>query len=252
MDSAGIRADRVNAEQPARSRWYFIVDEAEKAKLLPALLEVVISEYPGQADLRKLRSEMSRAERFAAPRLTVLAIWPTLVGANPEGVTEVDSALYDVGIDYIALQGADATRDNVVREWGRIEPEIVEVMTHGREGRIYLTDGPTRPGWWGRLARDHQPRLLLLLACETARVGTVDIPDALLREGVAAVIAVSDSILVTDAIRFAHAFYAELAENPDIEHAFERARLTMTDEGAQMLRLRLRHDPANDLSTAVA
>ena len=242
MASAGIHAERIDVEMPARSRWFYIVDEAKKADLLFVLLEVAISEYPGQADLRKLRSEMTRAERLSKPHLTVLAIWPTLAGANPEGADEADSALYDAGIDYIALQGEDATRDNVVREWGRVEPDIVEVMTHGKDGKIYLTDGPTRPGWWGRLVLDHPPRLMLLLACEVAQAGAIDIPDALIREGVAAVIAVDDRLLVTDAIRFARTFYAELSQDGNISHAFERARLTMSDEGSQMIRLRQRHD----------
>jgi hypothetical protein len=206
------------------------------------LLTVVISEYPGQADLRKLRIEMNKIGRLTTPRLTVLAIWPTVAGARPTGVTDIDSALYDAGIDYITLQGEAANRDEIVREWARIEPDVVEVMTHGKDGKIYLSDGPTRPGWWGRLASDHPPLLMVLLACETSQSGAIDVSDALVREGVTAVITVSASILVTDATKFARSFYTYLGEDGDIQHAFDRAKLTMTDEGAQMLRLRQRKE----------
>jgi len=189
---------------------------------------------------------MTRAERLSRPRLTVLAIWPTQQGMNPPGADEADSGLYDAGIDYLALVGPDAIRDGVVREWARIEPDIVEIMTHGMEGLIYLTDGPTSPGWWGRLAADHQPRLLLLLSCESSQSAALDIPDALIRAGVQAVIVASDRLLVADAVRFARRFYAELASDNDIAHAFERARLTMTDEGARMIRLRQNRDISSD------
>lgn len=246
MRTAGIHAERIDVEQPARSRWFQIVDEASKDGKLPVLLEVAVSEYPGQTDLRLLRDEMTRAERLSRPRLTVLAIWPTQQGMNPPGADEADSGLYDAGIDYLALVGPDAIRDGVVREWARIEPDIVEIMTHGMEGLIYLTDGPTSPGWWGRLAADHQPRLLLLLSCESSQSAALDIPDALIRAGVQAVIVASDRLLVADAVRFARRFYAELASDNDIAHAFERARLTMTDEGARMIRLRQNRDISSD------
>jgi hypothetical protein len=168
-------------------------------------------------------------------------------GENPEGVSEADSGLYDAGIDYLALQGKDATRRKVSVEWGRVEPDIVEIMTHGKGGIIYLTDGPTRPGWWGRLAADHQPRLILLLSCESSQSGDIDIPDALIREGVPAVIAVSDKILVSDAIRFARSFYQYYTEDGDLRHAFERAKLGMSDAGAQMIRLRESHNLGENL-----
>lgn len=51
MDDVGVDGSRILAEQQPFFRWYAIIDECEKAGLIPALLSTVASEYPRHSDL---------------------------------------------------------------------------------------------------------------------------------------------------------------------------------------------------------
>lgn len=173
-------------------------------------------------------------------RLVVLGIWPTPVGQPLLDQAGEARALYDAGIEYVALRGAAATRGGVVREWERLHPLIVEIGSHGKAGAIWLTDGATSPGWWARLARTYPPRLMVLLACESSAQDKLNVADALFAAGVAAVVSVDATLGDADAVLFAEMLYQHLAAGDPLAFAVERAKLVLSDPGAEMVRVRER------------
>lgn len=233
MAETGMEASRINVEQPPKARWYFVVAEAEKAGLIDELLTSASAQYPDNAELQQMRGAAGRGPVIKRP--VVLAIWPDTPGQQPLDQTAEAEAIYAVGLDYIALDGAEATRDAVVREWSRRRPNIVVVGAHGLDGEIYLSDGPTRIGWWTRLVRRHAPQLVLMMACESSSSAKFDIPDAMIRAGVQAVIAVSDSILDTDAILFERVFWENYTSPMPVTDAVDIARSVLSNEGSQMV-----------------
>lgn len=233
MAEIGMDAGRIFAEQSAKARWYFIVSEAEKAGLIDALLTSALAQYPTNDALLALRDDFGSGAALRRP--VVLAIWPTTPGQPPLNQRAEAEAIYAVGVDYFALIEADATRDSIVREWQRRRPNIVVVGAHGHNGEIYLSDGPSRIGWWQRLVRLHPPQLVLMMACESSSSAKFDIPDAMLRAGVAAVVAVSDSILDTDAVLFERVFWEQYMAPMSVEDATDIAKSVLSNEGAQMI-----------------
>jgi hypothetical protein len=172
--------------------------------------------------------------------LRVLGIWSTPPDQPPLDQQAEALAIYNAGIEYTALRGPAATRTGVVREWERIHPEIVEIGGHGKDGKIYLTDGPTNPGWWSRLVQVYKPLLIVLLTCESNVQDQLNTSDALFSAGVPAIVSVDNEILDTDALQFASTLYQRLAAGDHLSTAVDRAKLTMTDSGAEMIRLRER------------
>lgn len=237
MTRAGIEAGRIHAQQQALTRWFSIVQEAEKSGLVAALFGVALADYPQHTGLLALQDEIGVP--LSHGKLSrVLAIWPEAPGRETLDTLAEAAALYAAGLDYVPLYGAAATRDGVVREWGRVKPTIVEIGAHGVDGKILLSDGPADVGWWTRLLHIHQPQLVLLLACKLADSGALDIPDAFLRAGVQDVIAVSDLIRDTDAVLFARVFLENLTAPKSVGEAVAIAKLVLTDAGANVIRHR--------------
>jgi hypothetical protein len=52
MASVGMEASRILGEQSPLNRWYAIVNECEKAVLLPQLVAAAMAEYPEHSVLR--------------------------------------------------------------------------------------------------------------------------------------------------------------------------------------------------------
>lgn len=235
MAAAGIQSGRILSEQSPNTRWFFIVSEADKAGLIPQLMATVAEDYPDHAELRSLRAELGSVT--AQERLSVLAIWPHTPGQQLLDHEGEGAAIYAVGLDYIELSGAGATRDAVVREWARVKPDIVVIGAHGLDGEIYLSDGTSRIGWWQRLVRRHAPQLVLLMACESSTSAHFDIPDAFVRAGVGNVIAIDDKILDTDAVQFERVFFENYMAPMPVADAVDIAKSTLSDKGAAMIRL---------------
>lgn len=237
METVGVEVGRIYLQQGARTRWFAIVSECVKSGLIPALVNAALADYPHHEPLLAVGVALGIQEGVEQ-RLRVLAIWSSAPGYPALDQTGEANALYNVGLDYLDLRGTDATRDAVVREWLRLKPDIVQVGAHGEQGNILLSDGSTRVGWWLRLVKRHCPRLIMLLSCESSSSGMFDIPEAFTRAGVAAVIAVSDKILDSDAVLFARVFYENFTVPMPVAAAVEIAKLTVSDEAAQMIRLR--------------
>ena len=238
MAEAALDASWVPAEASPRNRWHSILSEAEKNNKIAQALAVATADYPNNAELSQLHRDLKLTEPVSSS-LVVLAVWPQVEGlsALDEG-GEIEAALTAVGINYMAIRGVHANRDVLVREWERLHPDVLQLDTHGSSGALYLADGLTDAGWWGALMAIHTPSLVLLLACDSSQQDRFDVPDALLRAGVGAVLAVTNEIEDADAIRFAVNFYVNFTVPMPLQTAVERARLTLPDEAAGLIRLR--------------
>lgn len=183
------------------------------------------------------RMSAEQPDRQAPGQTVVLGIWPTV--SPPLNTGAERRAIYNAGFDYLALNGEAATRAGVVREVERIRPQIIEIGSHGSAAGLELTDGTAGPGWWSRLAQRYQIDLFVLLACHSDDQRSLSVADALINAGVAAVVAVSEQIADRDAIAFSDLLYERLAAHDTLQEAVSRARLVVSDEGAEMIRLRV-------------
>jgi hypothetical protein len=166
----------------------------------------------------------------------ILAVWPE--HETLRVYHDLDSRqLYDTGLAYTALRGADASRAGLARELQEGDYNVLEVLTHGENGQVHLQDGLTEPGWWGRLARNHPLVLVVFLSCETASPRQNNATRALLRAGVDYVVAADRQLLALDAVNFATLFYSSLADGLSVEDAFAQSELVMPRASAEMVRL---------------
>lgn len=175
---------------------------------------------------------------MSAPRneWRILAVWPEF--DNLRQYHDLDARqLYDSGLEYTALRGQEASRAGLVRELQRHEYNVLEVLSHGENGQILLSDGHSEAGWWSRLVGEYPLRLVVFLACESSAPQQLSVTDAILRAGGEYVVAADRKLLAWDAVRFASLFYGALANGESIEDAFARARLVMPRESAEMVRL---------------
>lgn len=170
-------------------------------------------------------------------KLSILAIWPAQNDLNLQASRD---ALYNAGVTYLALNGT-VTMADIVDEFSRNEFNALELGTHGKrlelaanglEGGIWLSDGIASPGWWARLATFQKLSLAVVLACESIQTG-----EALLHAGVEHVIAVQGLIEDTAAIKFSFLFYKYIAAGKPIAMAFDLAKLALTRDQAENLRL---------------
>jgi len=173
----------------------------------------------------------------ANAKLSILAIWPAQSDLNLQASRD---ALYNAGVHYLALNGT-VTMADIVDEFSRHDFNALELGTHGKrlelaaqglEGGIWLSDGIASPGWWARLATFQKLKLAIVLACDSLQTG-----EALLHAGVEHVIAVQGTIEDTAAIKFAFPFYKYIAAGKTITTAFDLAKLALTRDQAENLRL---------------
>jgi len=118
-------------------------------------------------------------------------------------------------------------------------PDDLDRLHHRRHRTIYTDE-------IGPLLADHRIQLIVLAAYQAAQAGHVtdSVATALLRVGVASVVALSHSMLLVTARRFMELFYQVLAEGRRIGEAMLAAQRTLSDESVQVFgtaRLRL-HD----------
>lgn len=64
MAQAGINRGRVLTEQSASTRWYAIVNEAEKAGQIAALIDTALLRYPKHTELKRLKAELAPMPHF--------------------------------------------------------------------------------------------------------------------------------------------------------------------------------------------
>lgn len=168
-------------------------------------------------------------------RVKVLGIWTHLDQAPLDQDGE-KGAIYNAGIDYVAISGKKATKDAIFRELRRDGISILEIGSHGTKEGILLEDGLAEAGWWERIIRGkgRPVRIAVLLACHS----DYSITDALLRAGVGYVIAVNGEIKDSTAVAFAKAFYANYAEGLEVEQSYEYALLVIDRTEAECFRLR--------------
>ncbi len=176
-------------------------------------------------------------EASATVKLSILAIWPAQDDLNLQSSRD---ALYNAGVNYIALNG-NVTMADIVDEFSRNGFNALELGTHGKrlevvgrglEGGVWLSDGIASPGWWARLATFQKLKLAVVLACDSLQTG-----EALLHAGVENVVAVQGLIEDTAAVKFAFLFYKYIAAGKSIVTAFDLAKLALTRDQSDTLRL---------------
>lgn len=180
------------------------------------------------------------------PDLRVLGIWPD--DGSLAQRAEAD-ALYNSGIGYRALIGNDVTKNRIVSELLRNSYNGLQVGGHGErtqqngralKGGIWLSDGLTPPGWWGRLCRRFpEIDFVVLMACESEEVG-----DAMTREGVPTVISISGEIEDGAALSFVRSLYTLLGDSHGVRDGVELARLGLAPNQAEMIHLHERETMA--------
>lgn len=142
----------------------------------------------------------------------------------------------------------EPTYDRLSSELGRFRPHLLHYMGHGeydeerQTGQIALLK-PDGTAWWcgdqqfaeilDRL--DDRPRIVVLHACEGARVDErapfVGMAPQLVRHGVQAVIAMRYVVTNRTAIEFSGAFYRELFAGKAVDEAAQAARWEISSVG---------------------
>lgn len=191
-------------------------------------------------DAESLRAKLSDLQlqiQSQIPKefVRVLAIWPTTnppLNQNGERI-----AIYNAGIDYLALHGNNAVKQSIVREMRNGNYIIVEIGAHGSRDGIMLSDGLATAGFWQRIFTNSSARIVILLACYSDN----EIADAFLRAGVKYVISIMDKIEDDIAVQFVKAFYRNYAEGLDVEQAFSDAKLIIDFKKAESIVLRTKN-----------
>lgn len=127
MAEVGMNAGRILAEQQPVTRWFFIVNECDKAGLIPALLQAAIAEYPDHTDLRSLYIELDGDDKPSSLLLLIAAIGS-------------DAAL---SLDLASLR---AVRTATGMEFARIKDATLDALktaldrerAHGRRCNVHL------------------------------------------------------------------------------------------------------------------
>ena len=190
-----------------------------------------------EALIAPVQAPSPQSEPSATVKLSILAIWPAQDDLNLQASRD---ALYNAGVNYIALNG-NVTMADIVDEFSRNGFNALELGTHGKrlemvgrslEGGVWLSDGIASPGWWARLAAFQKLKLAVVLACDSLQTG-----EALLHSGVENVVAVQGMIEDTAAVKFAFLFYKYIAAGKSIVTAFDLAKLALTRDQSDALRL---------------
>lgn len=168
----------------------------------------------------------------------VLGIWPESIPLDVAGEKDAISA---TGLQYEALEGTRATRMNIVDLLSQREYSIMEIGARGGEEGIRLYNGDMAPPrWWAQLARQHHIEIFVVLANESSKPGVANVADSLFDAGAKAVVSVDSTIDDSDAVKFARMFYKRLSRGIPMAKAVEYARLVISDQGSDTIKLRER------------
>ncbi|MEM6454409.1 MAG: CHAT domain-containing protein [Acidobacteriota bacterium] len=122
------------------------------------------------------------------------------------------------------------------------EPDLLHMALHGdfndddAQGALIFQDILRRPARMlassmGALLRAHLPRLVVLVACDSAKTSSKSLLDGvaqqLVAHGVPAVIAMRHEIPESDGILLTERFYAAIAQGATIDRALQIARLAL-------------------------
>jgi hypothetical protein len=168
----------------------------------------------------------------------VLGIWPENF---PIDVAAEKNAIAATGLEYEALEGEQATRMGIVDLLGQRDYSIMEIGARGGQVGIQLHNGDIAPPrWWAQLARQHNIDIFVVLANESSKPGVVNVADSLFDAGAKAVVSVDSTINDADAVRFARMFYKRLSRGIPLAKAVEYAKLVISDQGSETIKLRER------------
>lgn len=208
--------------------------ELKSYKSLTASQQQIITDMQTRLAILEKKTRLINADAFS-----VLAIYANAPGQMILNFENEKRAILNSGLDAMILEGQWATRDNIIRELGRRQFNIVEIGMHATiDGDVMLEDGSLiRPAWWGRLARRSSISLFVLMACDSDSIA-----DALIRENVKAVIRVSGEILDANVPKFTSILYDQISAGIPLRDSFENAKLALSLEDGEHIRFYGRWD----------
>lgn len=220
---------------------------SDRIKELERRVEFLVEQLQSaQGRINDLQSELdiltgeshSRQGKRQTRKLNVLAVWSS-AGGQFLDFTKEQKGLRDANVNLVILKDADANRQAFVRQLNKQEFDIVQISAHGNNGSVVLSDGEATPGWFSRALAESASTIqcVVLLACKTSDPSAWSVSDALISIGIPYVIGVSGDITNSDAISFTNMLYELISRGSTIEHAFDQARLIVSTEASDMLRL---------------
>lgn len=211
--------------------------ELDRQRELRRTLESNVSNL--EQELHELRAQLRQKNIVdGTKRVVVLGIWPDAPGQDQLDQQGEMDAIYNAGVSVVPLRGVRASRPGVISEIERLRPTIIQCGGHGSKDGILLSDGLAEPGWWGAVVAGSDISLMVLLSCESNIQDEYNVVDALIDNGVAAVVGVSGEIPDVDAVRFAKMLYPRLRDGMTLEGAVNRAKLSLPRTSYHMIRLR--------------
>lgn len=209
----------------------FLLSQLQSAQLKIASLQMELNAFILEKNGQPVPQKKNK-------KLNVLAVWSNSGGVYLDFTLE-QRYIRDSNINLVALKGADATKPALVRELAKQSYDIIQLSAHGKDGAIVLNDGEVSPGWLGRAISGIAETLtcVVLLACQTSDPSVWNASDSLIDVGVPCVIGVSGDIDHNEATAFAGMLYELISRGHSVEHAFEQARLIVSVDTSDMLRL---------------
>ena len=222
-------------QQAANSeRIHQLEAELKSYKLLTASQQQIITDMQTRLAVVEKKTRLLYIDSFS-----VLAIYANAPDQPVLNFENEKRAILNSGLDVMILEGQRATRNNIIRELGRGQFNIVEIGMHATiDGEVMLEDGSLiRSAWWGRLARRSKVSLFVLMACDSDSIA-----DALIRENVKAVIRVSGEILDVNVPKFTSILYEQISSGLSLRDSFENAKLALSLEDGEHIRFYGRWD----------
>ena len=188
-----------------------------------------------EAEVDQLRSRIRDLESRAGvsrenlDRLIVVGVWPN----NSLDIQGERDALYNAGFEYRGLDGNKATKTGIISELDSHadRPIIVEVGAHGTTEGTQLHDSIAKPGWWRRVLAGRDIKMVALLSCDSDDIARV------LRDDGISTISAQGEVVDSDTVTFVAALYRNLSRGDDIPDAVDNARLHVSQDAWEMIRL---------------
>lgn len=135
MAQLGMNSERILSEQKPATRWYFIVDEAEKAGLIPEMIDLAMAEYPEHGALRVVRAQMALANPIEVLAGEPNKKAPLLIAAiGSDSALSIDlsslrAVRTETGMEFLRIQNATLER---------LKTALYRERAHGRQCNVHL------------------------------------------------------------------------------------------------------------------
>lgn len=230
MDELQATRKALTEEQTERERWERLAEQLRG--YVQALLDVL------RAHGVPLPASVAADEALTpANRPRVVAVFPDLPGQDLLDYAEEQRILRESGgaLSPVLLIGANATRGGIAQELHLGKgARLLYIASHGRGGRIALSDGEhaTR-AWLALVIQSYGIKAVVLNACHSDELAA-----ACIAAGAEVVITTSDQIADREAGKLAVGTIQALAWGETVRRAVDYALMNVDDATAEIIRLR--------------